>query len=142
MKKIDIEYGLQDLDRVVQQVSDIVSSKSIVTFTGSLGAGKTTLIARLLALWGVKEAIVSPTFTYVNEYKTGCGRKIYHFDLYRLDNLQSFEMMGFAEYLYEPNSICFIEWPEIIIPLIKGSFCHITIDFQGLDKRQLKVITD
>ena len=112
MKKI--EYSLDQINQVAQQFLEIIKDKQIVTFTGGLGAGKTTFIQAVLRQMGVLSPIISPTFTYFNQYHAADGRIIYHFDLYRLKDLKEFEMAGFFEYLYQPNSIVFIEWPEIL----------------------------
>lgn len=137
MKQIDIEYGLSDVKNVAQQLVQLAQDVQVITFTGSLGAGKTTLIANMLKIWGVVVPVVSPTFTYINVYQVPAGKKVYHFDLYRLKGQQDFEQAGFFEYLYQENSICLIEWPEIIMPLLNRSTMHIAIEFLGIDKRLL-----
>lgn len=135
--KHTIEYGLGDIESVVRNYARQVQSAQVLTFVGSLGSGKTTFVSRLLKLWGVKEAVTSPTFTYMNFYDLADGRKAYHFDLYRLGSLESFEQAGFAEYLYQENSVCLIEWPEVVMSLLNKSACHAAIDFVGTDKRLL-----
>lgn len=135
---IVIEYGLDQVGDIAKQCADLIKDVSIVTLTGSLGAGKTTLVAAILKSWGVQGPVVSPTFTYVNSYvlpKDHC--RIYHFDLYRLHALGDFEQAGFNEYLYAPETMCLIEWPEIVMPLLEHSVAHIAIEFVGMDKRRL-----
>jgi len=90
----------------------------IITLTGDLGAGKTTLVKQLLKSWGVQDEILSPTFTYVNCYKNDQGQKIYHFDLYRVLNSNQFFELGFDEYLHEPGAVCLVEWPGVIAPIL------------------------
>ena len=136
MKKI--EYNLDQIDKVAQQFVVDISDKSIVTFVGGLGAGKTTFIRAVLQAIGVKDAIISPTFTYFNQYRGSDGRIIYHFDLYRLKNLAEFEAAGFFEYLYQPNSIVFIEWPEIIDEALKDSVCRVKLSVLSHQGRLLR----
>ena len=136
-EELRLTYNALQVKQTAQQVKEFFKDASVVTLTGSLGAGKTTLVAQILKQLGVSGPIVSPTFTYVNVYKLADGKVIYHFDLYRLDSLEAFEQAGFAEYLYQENSICFIEWPEIVMPLLTRSVCHLAIDFDSLDQRQL-----
>lgn len=81
------------------------------TFTGDLGAGKTTLIKGFCEALGVKDGTSSPSFAIVNEYDGRQGT-IYHFDLYRLKHKDELEGIGFTEYL-DSGSYCFIEWPEL-----------------------------
>ena len=109
-----IVYSYDQLASIVDRLSCLVKKHSIVTFTGDLGAGKTTLIKELLKQFGVRDTVQSPTFSYVNRYTNAAGQIFYHFDLYRIGSLQDFYMAGFEDYLYAPNSISFIEWPVML----------------------------
>lgn len=102
---------------------------TIYTFTGPLGAGKTTLVKALLKEFGVHVPITSPTFNYLNVYENSKGEVLYHFDLYRLKNINEFLEAGFDEFLFTPNSWTFIEWPEIIQPLLTKNVCAIALDY-------------
>ena len=123
-------YTLDQLDRAVKVVKEQMQRCRVMTFTGDLGAGKTTLIRALLRDLGVLQPITSPTFTYVNRYTTAGGNVVYHFDLYRLNSLEAFLEQGFGEYLYQPESWCLIEWPAIVMPLLTHEVCHITLDYE------------
>ncbi len=122
-------YGYEQVSEVAQLLHELSQSCGVITFQGPIGAGKTTLIRDFLKRLGVAESIVSPTFTYVSCYKTALGRSVYHFDLYRIETITQFESMGFLEYLYEPGALVFIEWPELIAPLVKNSVCTVVIDY-------------
>lgn len=144
MKKI---YNLAQLPEIINLIIASLKSNSIniVTLTGQLGAGKTTLVQSLLRTWGVQEAITSPTFTYVNCYKLNTGLKIYHFDLYRLLTLDNFIELGFDEYLGQPNSLVIIEWPEIIAPILKNlpeRVLIINLEHVENGERKLSLICD
>ncbi len=115
--------------QVAAQLYQLKDQCAVYTFSGPLGAGKTTLIAQLCELWGVQEPITSPTFNYVNAYKAKNDQILYHFDLYRITSLEQFIQAGFDEFLYLPNCWVFIEWPEIIVPLLTHRVCHITLDY-------------
>ncbi len=136
MKKI--EYSLDQIDSIAQQFCADLQDKKIVTFIGDLGAGKTTFIKSVLSSMGVQKPVISPTFTYFNQYQALDDRIIYHFDLYRIKNLAEFEMAGFFEYLYQPNSISFIEWPEIIDSVLKDSICRAKLSVLGPERRLLE----
>lgn len=130
MANNQLVYTLDQLDRAVKIVKGQMNECQIMTFTGDLGAGKTTLIRALLRDLGVTQPITSPTFTYMNRYTTAGGKTIYHFDLYRLNNLDEFMQQGFFEYLYQPDSWCLIEWPTIIMPILTHGVCSITLDYE------------
>ncbi len=127
--------GVDEIDSVVAYIIEQMKDSSIVTFTGSLGAGKTTLIRKLLRKCGVDGVITSPTFTYVNHYKNNAGNYFYHFDCYRIEDVEDFCALGFDEYLYQDLSWSFIEWPEVINSLIAKKVCKVHIEYFGQDKR-------
>ena len=133
-------YVFNDIKAVVKELATLVQGKKVITFTGPLGAGKTTVIRELLRLWGIDRGVTSPTFTYMNQYITADGTKIFHFDLYRLGTIDEFIGLGFDEYLYQDNSIVLIEWPEIIKSLLTHSVCHIQLDYDPEDS-QKRMIT-
>lgn len=135
--KHKLVYTLDEMPTVIANMHELLGSCAVMTFTGPLGAGKTTLVQGLLKSYGVEDVVQSPTFTYVTEYYSPSGWKFYHFDLYRLQSMQQFIDAGFAEYLYEPMSYAFIEWPEIIMPLVQKRVCHVNIEYIHDDKRCL-----
>lgn len=130
-------YTLKELDNVVENLYLLFDKCSIFVFSGDLGSGKTTIIKRLLKRLGINEVTVSPTFLYVVQYFNQLNQKFNHFDLYRIGNLEEFESMGFSELLYEANSWSFIEWPEIILPILNKNVCLINIEYYGENKRKL-----
>jgi len=132
-----IVYGIDELQRAVDHVYEHLKNCNIITLTGSLGAGKTTLVRALLKKCEVEGEITSPTFACVNSYKNKKGMIFNHFDLYRIRSLDEFITSGFDEYLYAAKSKVLIEWPQIIMPLLKGNICHIVLDYQGVDTRKL-----
>jgi tRNA threonylcarbamoyladenosine biosynthesis protein TsaE len=133
----ELLYSLDTIESAVDVLYALLPNCAVFTFTGTLGAGKTTLVQHLLRRCGVTEVITSPTFTYVNTYTTSDGYTMYHFDLYRMHSLQDFLDAGFDEYLYAPNSWAFIEWPEIVMPLLTRTVCHVFIDYYN-NQRNLK----
>ena len=117
------------LPQLVEKLVALSATKRIFTFTGTLGAGKTTLIQAVCRKLGITEPIASPTYTYMNIYKTPT-LTVYHFDLYRLSSYDSFIDLGFDEYLNAPHSICLIEWPEIVVPVLPSqTTCSVAIDY-------------
>lgn len=141
MKKLTkLTYACENIDAVARSIKQKMNGCQIVTFSGPLGAGKTTLIKELLAQWGVRDMVTSPTFTYLNRYTNAQGQVFYHFDLYRISSMREFQEAGFEEYLYEPGSYTLIEWPEHIVPLLKHA-CHVKIDYHTDPQKRVITIT-
>lgn len=133
-------YSFDERYRVVETLKQLLSECSVMTFAGNLGAGKTTIIGDLLHACGVIPPITSPSFTYLNIYENRKGERFYHFDLYRIETLKKFQQMGFDEYLYQPDSWAFIEWPAIIMPLLDHAVCQVSLDYhQEIDKRIMHI---
>jgi len=93
-----------------RQLAPVLADVCLIGFSGDLGAGKTTLVRGLLQALGHEGAVTSPTFTIVEPYTLG-PRSIFHFDLYRLQDPQELEDIGWREY-FQPGRLCLVEWPE------------------------------
>ena len=105
---------------------DNMQGRTVFAFYGGMGAGKTTLIRAICSQLGVTDDVVtSPTFSIVNEYQ-GTDGPIYHFDFYRIRKLSEAVDMGFDDYLYSGNP-CFIEWPELVEPLLPDDTVRVDI---------------
>jgi tRNA threonylcarbamoyladenosine biosynthesis protein TsaE len=128
-------YDLDKVSDVAASLLKFVDCCSVFTFTGPLGVGKSTIIRHMLSILGVEGPVTSPTFTYVNVYANEWGKKFYHFDLYRIPSLDDFCQAGFDEYLFQPNSWAFIEWPEPIMPLLMHDTCHVFIDYYNGERK-------
>ncbi len=140
METEKVIFSLEEVGDIAKKLQEQLATCAVITFEGPLGAGKTTLIRTLLKQLGIHEPITSPTFTYLNQYENQQGQTFYHFDCYRLASLNDFLAAGFDEYLYQPNSWVFIEWPEIVRPLVTHNVCQVTLDYHG-DKRSISWIT-
>ena len=118
--------SLDTIHHTARQFIDQIGDRTVFAFNGKMGAGKTTFIKAICEEMGVKETVNSPTFSIVNEYE-GTGKKIiYHFDCYRINNIQEALDLGAEEYLYSGN-LCFIEWSENIAPLLPDSIVNVDI---------------
>lgn len=119
MEKTIICKTAQDLENLGRRIGKKCVPGSVVSLRGSLGAGKTVLAKGVARDLGIQEAIVSPTFTLVQEYE---GRiPMYHMDLYRITSEEDFQMIGGEDMLYS-DGVCLIEWSEIINDMLpKGT---------------------
>ncbi len=95
--KQQMVYSLPEIFLAVDAIKKRLKKARIVTLTGALGAGKTTIVKELLKSLGVKERVTSPTFTYMNQYESEAGERIFHFDLYRIKSMHQFMQAGFQE---------------------------------------------
>ena len=125
MKKIEIE-SLSELPKVAEAVLGELRGRSVVLFRGPMGAGKTTLISSMAAALGAEDTVTSPTFALVNQYEGEGGRRIYHFDFYRINNVEEALDLGYEEYFYS-GQLCLVEWPEKIEPLLPEDAMTVTI---------------
>ena len=138
--------GLTLLNERGEQVSalDILHQAQpnrVFAFDGQMGAGKTTFIKHLCEQMGTQDVVNSPTFAIINVYDISlpCSGEVYHFDCYRLKNIQEAIDFGVEDYLYSGN-YCFIEWPELIEPLLPDDTVYIKITPQPGGDRLLTVL--
>ena len=122
-----IKFKLSEINQTTKLITQEISNFSVVLLRGELGSGKTTIVSSILKELGVTENITSPTFSIVNQYKIS-GKKINHFDLYRVKSELELDVIGFDEY-FDDFSISFIEWPEIAINRIYENYLDIYIKF-------------
>ena len=119
--------NLQDIDRAAGVFLSEIGNNSIIAFYAPMGAGKTTFTTALCHRLGVSDdAVSSPTFAIVNEYKTGSGDPLYHFDFYRIDNVAEALDIGFYDYI-DSGALCVIEWPENIEDILPEETLRVRI---------------
>ncbi len=120
----------EETERFGAELFTSLPSKSLVFLYGDLGAGKTTMVRGFLRAAGYHGTVKSPTYTLVEEYEVG-GRKIFHFDLYRVVDPEELEWMGIRDY-FDQDSICFIEWPDNGEGFLPKPDRIITLNMHGL----------
>lgn len=133
------KYILNDLtatNKLAKLIAQIITSNFVLTLSGNLGAGKTTLTREILRNLGVTGSIKSPTFTLVEPYQLA-NYTLYHFDLYRFSDPEEWFDAGFDEY-FTADQVSFIEWAEKAQGLIPQIDWQINIDFQH-DIRELTI---
>ncbi|NLK72233.1 MAG: tRNA (adenosine(37)-N6)-threonylcarbamoyltransferase complex ATPase subunit type 1 TsaE [Clostridiales bacterium] len=136
MQKI-ISHNEYETIKIGERIASKLKKSDIVCLEGDLGAGKTTLSKAIAYALGVKEHVTSPTFTIVHEYEAVIP--LYHFDVYRIDDMDEMFEIGFEEYIYG-EGICLIEWADKIKELIPENSIWISISYgNNIDEREIQI---
>ena len=130
-----VKYSLNNIDEISELIIDKIKTVKTIMLRGELGSGKTTLIKSVLKKMGINDSVTSPTFSIVNEYNFA-ENIICHFDLYRIENIEELDVIGFEDYIYSQNT-CFIEWPEIVLNKINLKYLDLEIRYLDEDKREI-----
>ena len=137
MNKLSFASVTMDvLNHVAHDIIKHLTDSKIILFYGEMGAGKTTLIKEICRQLGVTDTMSSPTFSIVNQYHTSDNKIIYHFDLYRIKNTEECLDLGMEEYLFSGN-YCFIEWPEVALPLLPEKYYSLSIKTEKDNTRSI-----
>ena len=129
---------IESLADVLIDHLDFFSQKKCFAFVGEMGAGKTTIIQRILNLNGVKNLQGSPTYSIINEYESEEGMILYHLDCYRIkNNAEAFEL-GIEELLSKKNPI-FIEWPKKINAFLPSDTIWVHLEVSGNHTRIIEI---
>lgn len=133
---MELTYTQDQISEVAEQILGF-SASNIFLFYGEMGVGKTTLIKEIVKQLGVTEISGSPSFSIVNEYE-GKNGSVYHFDFYRINDVEEAYDIGVEDYFYSDNYV-FIEWPEKIKELLPEDAVAINIQKNKNGSRTLKI---
>lgn len=114
-----------------------LKGSDVICLNGDLGAGKTTLTKSIGKGMGIDDYITSPTFNIINEYYSDLN--LYHFDTYRLENVDDVEYLGFDEYFYS-DGVCIIEWANRIKEFLPDQYLELNIKKIDDDKREIELV--
>jgi len=129
--------AIHELEDACNYLRSLLVARPVVCIYGEMGAGKTTFIQSLLAKMGAGDQVSSPTFSIVNEYQLPDKSAVFHFDLYRLNSLQEALDIGCEEY-FESGSVCLIEWPGLIEPLLPQNHVNVSIS-ENMGQRLIEI---
>ena len=124
-----MEIKIENIDHIREAAREFIQhigDHRVFAFYGKMGAGKSTFVTAHCEELGVDDVITSPTFAIVNEYTSGEGDSIFHFDFYRIKKIEEVYDMGYEDYFYS-GSLCFIEWPELIEDILPDDAIRVNI---------------
>jgi len=136
MKSISIS-NIAELSNVAKELLAFAEGQKFFIFEGEMAAGKTTFIKSLCEAIGVEDVVSSPTFSIVNEYESASG-PVYHFDFYRLKNIQEAYDIGYEEYFYS-DYYCLVEWPSKVEELLPEAYIKVEITVTDNEQRLFKL---
>lgn len=125
-----ISHNENETKEIASKLASKLDRGDIIVLSGDLGSGKTKFTEGILSYFGLENEISSPTFTIVNEYISE-NINIYHFDVYRLSDVDEFYAIGGEEYF--SKGICIIEWGEIIEEILPKDYMKITFSKDNSD---------
>ena len=136
-----ISHSAEETKKIAKQLASKLKKGDVIVLSGDLGAGKTKFTEGILEYFGLENEISSPTFTIINEYSKG-DVNIYHFDVYRLEDIDEFYAVGGEEYF--DKGICLIEWGEMLEEILPKNHMKIVFerDLTDENRRILKANFD
>ena len=131
---------LEALPEAAEKFIGLMGDHTVFAFNGEMGAGKNTFISALSRALGVTEDVASsPSFAIVNEYRSDTTAElIYHFDLYRLKNLEEALEIGIEDY-FDSGALCLIEWPDRAADVLPLDTVNVTVEADSAGGRRLLV---
>lgn len=133
-----VNFELTEIDNIATEIIALAGDKKVIAFHGEMGAGKTTLIHALCKVLKVKDVVSSPTFSIINEYRSGAADIMYHLDLYRLKDETEAIAAGVEDCLYSGN-LCMVEWPEKAEKIIPADTVHCYLKLVSHNERKLQI---
>lgn len=133
--------SLEDINSVAKQFIELVGDRRVFAMYGAMGVGKTTFVKAVCEELGVDDTINSPTFAIVNEYRTPEDKVVYHFDFYRIEDVQEAYDFGYEDYFYS-KAMCFIEWPERIESILPSDVVNLNFTEEEDGRRIIHVQMD
>lgn len=140
MDRIIETFSAEETFSLGERIGKEAVPGQVITLTGELGTGKTVFVQGVAKGLGIEEPVNSPTFTIVQIYEGG-RLPFYHFDVYRIGNIEEMDEIGYEDYFYG-DGICLIEWAGLIEELLPGSYTQIKIEKdlkRGFDYRKITV---
>jgi tRNA threonylcarbamoyladenosine biosynthesis protein TsaE len=133
-------FSPEETGKIGEELAKTVVPGQVFCLYGDLGVGKTVFTQGFAKGLGITEAVNSPTFTIIQTYEEG-RLPFYHFDVYRIGDLEEMDEIGLDDYLYG-EGVCLIEWANLIRELLPEKVTAIRIEKnleKGFDYRQITI---
>ena len=128
---------LAEIDAAAEEFLKEIEGHKLIAFYAPMGAGKTTFTTAICRILGVaQDAVSSPTFSIVNEYRLPDGEPVFHFDFYRINKISEALDIGFYDYI-DSGALCLMEWPENIEDLLPEETLRVYISVSPDGSRTL-----
>ncbi len=125
------------LEKAAGKLLEAFPGNRVFAFYGEMGSGKTTLIKTLCRILEVTDRTSSPSFGLIHEYRTNRGASVYHFDFYRIKDVEEVYDIGYEEYMYG-GEYCFVEWPELVEKILPEDTIRLSLRITGKKERELR----
>lgn len=126
----------KETENVAKSFSENILPGDIILLTGNLGSGKTFFVRSFCSTLGINN-VSSPSFAIVNEYEG--NEKVYHFDFYRIKNLNELYDIGIDDYTNDADAIIFIEWADLWREVIPRHYYEVQFTFIDSIKRKITI---
>jgi tRNA threonylcarbamoyladenosine biosynthesis protein TsaE len=131
-------HSPEQTTRFGARLGELLRPGDLVTISGELGAGKTTLIGGVARGWGSLDQVTSPTFVLVNDYRRPDGQHLWHLDCYRLNSGADALAFGFED-LLAADGVMVVEWPERIAEVLPAERLRLALRWEDETRRGLRV---
>ncbi|MGI6733879.1 MAG: tRNA (adenosine(37)-N6)-threonylcarbamoyltransferase complex ATPase subunit type 1 TsaE [Anaerovoracaceae bacterium] len=125
----------KEAEEIGVQLAERLVPGSVIALTGNLGVGKTTFTKAVAKGLGVTELVTSPSFTIIQEYRSG-RLPLYHFDVYRIEDEEELYELGYEEYFYG-DGVCVVEWADRIESFLPEDTIHIHIEYGAEENERI-----
>jgi len=141
------KFNLKDINKVAERILEDVNKRNfknakVVTLSGDLGAGKTTLTQEIAKALGIKEKVISPTFVIMKKYKTthDSFKQLVHIDAYRLEKSQELMSLGWSDLLKDEGNLIILEWPEKVLECLNNDIYKVILNHEDEENRSIETL--
>ncbi len=135
-----ISNSEEQTEQIAAELAAKLSPGTAIALHGNLGCGKTVFARGFARALGISDYVTSPTFTIVQEYPIPSGGRLYHLDLYRINNEDDAIAFGIDEYLLDPESFCLMEWPNRVQEIWPDNIVQVHFEHIDENSRSIHIV--